>query len=621
MHDLRRVRIVATAITFAVAFGVYLKTLAPSVGLTDSGELTVAAWSLGNAHPPGFPLYLMLTHLFTMLPAGSIAWRVNLASAFFAALAAAAMALAAGEVARRRDDDDPLRTGAVMLFAGLSFAFSRTLWGYATVAEVYALHAFLMATVFALMLAWRPTHRNGFLYAAALTFGLGLGVHHVTIGLCIAGIAALVWLTAGTAFFRSRQLAVCAALAVAALLVYVYLPLAASHHPPLNWGDPSTLGRVIDHITGKQYRGYIAAAGGQAPFDYLGRELGPPWLPLTLLLAAGGLVVLFRRDRPLFWFLVLIAAADLAWFAFYPIANDRDAYLLPTFAAIILAASAAVASLDRRLALGALVLPILAAAIAWPQRDRSRFLVPRLYAENAFRSMQPNALLLTGDWQLYAPMMYFQEAERMRPDVIAIEVGMLNRSWYIDQLARRHPDFMLAVKPQLDAYRPLLRDFEADPAGWNRDAAVRQKFYAVISDLIRAMIETHMARGPVYGSTDFVSGRESALRPMLASLGTKYALVPRGVVIEYAAGREVRDLGPIALDLRGLADGSVEYEDDDPAVTEVLPAYRTALAMRGRYLAFARKFDQAAEAYRAALSLDPENSTLQRELVSVEAMR
>jgi hypothetical protein len=524
MHDLRRVRVIAAAAVFAVAFGVYLATLAPTVGLTDSGELTVAAWSLGNAHPPGFPLYLLLTHLFTSLPMGSVAWRANLGSAFFAALAAAAMAVAAGEIgapSSRRG-----QTFAVMLFAGLSFAFSRTLWEYATVAEVYALNAFLLVTMLGLVLAWRRTRSPRLIYLAALVFGLGLAVHHVTIGLCIAGIAALVWLTAGTPFFRSRQLVICAAIAVAALLVYVYLPLAASHHPPLNWGDPHSLGRILDHVTGKQYRGYIAAStAGQLSgvMGYLGRELGPPWLPLTLLLALWGLVVLYRRERPVFWLLILVAAADLAWAAFYPIANDRDAYLIPLFAGVILAASAALATLDRRVAFGALVLPIVAAAVAWPQRDRSRFLVPKLYVENAMRSMRPNALLFTGDWQLYAPMLYFQDVERLRPDVTAVEVGMLNRSWYVDQIERQHPDLMRAVKPQLDAYRPLLRIYEDDRDRWHADATIRAQFFDRIRDLIQAMIETHMARGPVYGTTEFVAGKESALIPMLRTLGSKYA--------------------------------------------------------------------------------------------------
>ena len=51
--------------------------------------------------------------------------------------------------------------------------------------------------------------------------------------------------------------------------------------------------------------------------------------------------------------------------------------------------------------------------------------------------MRSDALLLTGDWQIYAPMLYFQDVERMRPDVTAIEVGMLNRSWYVDQIERQ----------------------------------------------------------------------------------------------------------------------------------------------------------------------------------------
>ena len=44
---------------------------------------------LGITHPTGYPTYLMLTHLFTYLPIGDPAYRVNLGSAVYAALAAA----------------------------------------------------------------------------------------------------------------------------------------------------------------------------------------------------------------------------------------------------------------------------------------------------------------------------------------------------------------------------------------------------------------------------------------------------------------------------------------------------------------------------------------------------
>lgn len=42
----------------------YLTALSPGVGGGDSGELTAAALELGIAHPPGYPLYVWLGHLF-----------------------------------------------------------------------------------------------------------------------------------------------------------------------------------------------------------------------------------------------------------------------------------------------------------------------------------------------------------------------------------------------------------------------------------------------------------------------------------------------------------------------------------------------------------------------------
>src|SRR5689334_4976619 len=93
-----RVRLLCAAVVFAAALALYLITVAPTVTLVDSGELIVAAKSLGVAHPPGFPLYVLLTHAFTWLPFGSVAMRVNAASAVFAAAAAAMLTLVVAEL-------------------------------------------------------------------------------------------------------------------------------------------------------------------------------------------------------------------------------------------------------------------------------------------------------------------------------------------------------------------------------------------------------------------------------------------------------------------------------------------------------------------------------------------
>ena len=76
-----------------VAFAAYLTSLAPTItwahGSADSGELVTAAYYLGVAHPTGYPAYVLLGWLFSHLPFGSIALRVNLLSAISASLAVA----------------------------------------------------------------------------------------------------------------------------------------------------------------------------------------------------------------------------------------------------------------------------------------------------------------------------------------------------------------------------------------------------------------------------------------------------------------------------------------------------------------------------------------------------
>src|SRR5262249_54097236 len=202
---------------------VYSWTLAPTVTPTDSGELILAAYGLGVAHPPGVPLWIMLTHLASLLPVGNVAVRINFSSAVFAALACAMLTLVVAELlitafsfvaprrrnkpARQSSNVENSNAGGLLIFApaigaGLLMAFSRTLWAYATITEVYALNALLVLIIFFLVVRWRrritETRTNSsetvathdiWIYAAALGFGLAMGVHHVTVALTLPAIA------------------------------------------------------------------------------------------------------------------------------------------------------------------------------------------------------------------------------------------------------------------------------------------------------------------------------------------------------------------------------------------------------------------------------------------------
>src|SRR5260370_21894339 len=76
------------AVAVAPAAGIlYFLTAARDIVVGDSPELITAAVTLGVAHAPGYPLFTMLGHLFSLIPFGSIPFRENLLSVACDALA------------------------------------------------------------------------------------------------------------------------------------------------------------------------------------------------------------------------------------------------------------------------------------------------------------------------------------------------------------------------------------------------------------------------------------------------------------------------------------------------------------------------------------------------------
>ncbi|MCZ7666312.1 MAG: DUF2723 domain-containing protein [Chloroflexi bacterium] len=59
----------------AALLPIYLLTMPAAVGQADTFEFQVVVPQLGIAHPTGYPLYLLLGKLFTLLPLGTVAWR------------------------------------------------------------------------------------------------------------------------------------------------------------------------------------------------------------------------------------------------------------------------------------------------------------------------------------------------------------------------------------------------------------------------------------------------------------------------------------------------------------------------------------------------------------------
>ncbi|MBD3305196.1 DUF2723 domain-containing protein [candidate division KSB3 bacterium] len=262
-----------------VTFWIYMKTLAPTVSFFDSGELISAAYTLGVAHPPGYPLYVLIGWLFSHLPFGTVAWRINLMSACFATLAAIMVYVLTYRIltwkrgvepdapaetepetpsASVRPDPERMLPPVIAMAAALSFAFGITHWKQAVIAEVYTLNAFLAGVILLLLVRWRQHYAATGdsavwrLYLLALLFGVGFG-NHQTLALLALAAGFLVLLTVPRLLLDARFLLKIVLFGVLGLSIYLLIPLRAMQDPAINWGNASTLEQFTWLVTREGY--------------------------------------------------------------------------------------------------------------------------------------------------------------------------------------------------------------------------------------------------------------------------------------------------------------------------------------------------------------------------------
>ena len=181
-------------VTGGCAFLVYLCSIAPSVGLEDAGELATAANGLGVPHPPGYPLWTMLSWVFcrvfswvTWQGFPNPAWAISLCSAVTGAVACALTALlitrSSRDLLKTLGGEDETGTACAGWIGGvagaLAFAFSPGMWSQAVIVEVYALGAFFLALTMVLAYRWMCERKPQILVWLGLVFGLGLTNYQV----------------------------------------------------------------------------------------------------------------------------------------------------------------------------------------------------------------------------------------------------------------------------------------------------------------------------------------------------------------------------------------------------------------------------------------------------------
>ena len=200
------------------ALALYIRTLAPSLLWGDSAEFQTLSYTLGMTHPSGYMTQIMLGKLFTYIPVGNIAYRVNLMSAFFGALAVAETYLIIRLLGGRR---------VAGISASILLMLTEGFWWRALLAESYAPAAGMLATIWLLVLLWKNSGNWFYLLVAGMAGGLSVGIHSTVV---MTAISVLIFMS-----FTTRKRADWFAAFAGALLGVV---LTFSFFLYLDYNDP-----------------------------------------------------------------------------------------------------------------------------------------------------------------------------------------------------------------------------------------------------------------------------------------------------------------------------------------------------------------------------------------------
>ncbi|MDI6808388.1 MAG: DUF2723 domain-containing protein [Candidatus Eisenbacteria bacterium] len=428
-----------------ISLFIYLRTCAPSLYGGDSSELASAAWFLGIPHPPGYPLYVITGRLFSLIPIGDVALRLNLMSAFWAVVGTCFVFLLASEL-----------TGKKSAAAGcaLVFAFSRTFWTQAVMAEVYTMSTALVAAFLFFLARWWRSSEERWYFASCLFLGFAILSHQSSVCLIPIFVGVVIvnevrlkrrsTLEGGSFSSAMRRAGSGFLFFLLGLSPILVLPLRSRLNPTIDWGNPESLRTIVENLSRVNY-GPLT----QNPFSFelFFSQLGSFGVLLgtgfTVLLIPVGIIGLFhalrRKSDWAGWsfalFLLSFASVSL-------VINPRpdpehsyqiQAFLLPAFLVFSVWIGEGFVFLEKKVGShfeksGArlsrvpgviliLALPLIPLSSNYSFADKSSNNVARQYGEDLLSSVpKGGTLIVEGDNESFLSF-YLQKVEGVRKDI------------------------------------------------------------------------------------------------------------------------------------------------------------------------------------------------------------
>lgn len=441
-------------LAWVLPFAVYALTTPPGPGLDDAAELglVTAHWSV--AHPPGFPLWTALAHLWQL--AGSL----DLLSAALGATASCLLFVAnARLLAVLLPATSPATIRFAAFTAALGSAFGAVTWQWSNAVEVYALQGCATALVLYGLALDPRTHGRCGAVLIGLGAGIGLQNHSVSMLLFLPLAVLLQRATWGVTRFRL-------AAAVAAGIVVLGCGLLLWRGQGVyvfEFGNPDNLRRLWHHLSGGFYGEGVLREGAdhRGRFGFLLGVIGAHfWLLAAPALL--GLWLLARRHLALTLGLVgYLLALVLLQSSRATVAN-LDSYLIPALLALSLPLSLGCAHLlrGRWHFVVALLLVVASVALNWRACDRRGYGPGEAVLADLAASAPQRAVLVLSNWDQRMLAMLGQDQQGWRPDVLLVPSD--GKGTNRQCLEAAQPDLVAALQPEYDAWLDTVAAIDPD---------------------------------------------------------------------------------------------------------------------------------------------------------------
>jgi len=496
MTPAKQTYLTAAGVSLA-ALILYTITLAPTTQFWDASEYIAAAHALGIPHPPANPFFVIVAHVWGLLPlAADYARRINLLAALTSAVSAGLWFLIGERWLRSIVAHDGWRRVAAAAGAVVG-ATMFTVWNQAVANEkVYTISVLSIALILWLTMRWadQPVETRNDNLLILVVYLLALTATNQLMGLLVTpAVLVYVLLTDPRVLLRPRFLVPAALVAVVGLSVNLFIPIRAQLDPYMNQGDATNWPALHAVLTREQFakpsifdnpmyeRGSanpgrsIVLIGQQFLnyWQYFTWQFGRDWSALAERLLAvlfTGLGFLgarrhWRADRRsalamttlvLTLTVALVFYLNFKWGYSQPYSGlehevrERDYFFIASFAAwgvwvgigLAALAEAIVARLPQagwRFAAPVFLIALIPLFGNRLTASRAGETVARDFARDLLESVDPYALIITSGDNDTFPLWHAQEAQGIRRDVSVLVMTLANTNWYLTQLQRRPP--------------------------------------------------------------------------------------------------------------------------------------------------------------------------------------